>query len=385
MNRVSGDWLTAAPTQAVLAMLEEAGHQAFFVGGCVRNALLGESVGDLDISTDARPQRVMDLAKETGFKAVPTGIDHGTVTVVVKGLPHEITTFRADVETDGRRAVVRFSDHIAEDAVRRDFTMNALYADRRGAVVDPLGGLPDLQARYVRFIQDADRRIREDFLRILRFFRFNAWYGDPAQGWDAQALAAIAQNIEGLASLSRERVGAEVTKLFLAPDPAPSVAAMAQTGALAACLPGAVNDPLPVLVHLEQEAQIAPDALRRLAVMGFFDGASLRFSRGDQKRLSRLQDAIASMAGPGELGYRFGYETARDVVLIRSASTGTAINPDDLTKAQEGSAAKLPVTAPDLMPEFTGPDLGKALKDIEARWIASGFALTKEDLLNGKG
>ncbi|MEM6728988.1 MAG: CCA tRNA nucleotidyltransferase, partial [Pseudomonadota bacterium] len=162
MTRVSGAWLEGEAAQLVCKLLEEAGHQAWFVGGCVRNALMGAPVSDLDISTDARPEAVMALADAAGLRAIPTGIDHGTVTVIVAGIPFEITTFRRDVETDGRRAVVAFADRMEDDAQRRDFTVNALYADRSGEVRDPVGGLPDLAERRFRFIGDAEARIRED-------------------------------------------------------------------------------------------------------------------------------------------------------------------------------------------------------------------------------
>ncbi|KGM89571.1 tRNA nucleotidyltransferase/poly(A) polymerase [Roseovarius mucosus DSM 17069] len=180
--KVSGAWIEAKATQAVCAMLTGAGYQALFVGGCVRNALLGAPVGDIDIATDARPEMVVELAEGAGLKPVPTGIEHGTITVVSGHIGHEVTTFRKDVQSFGRHAVVAFADDLHTDARRRDFTMNALYARPDGDVVDPLGGLEDLRARRVRFIEDADQRIREDYLRILRFFRFHAWYGDPEGG-----------------------------------------------------------------------------------------------------------------------------------------------------------------------------------------------------------
>ncbi len=172
--KVGGTWLDHPGTQALCAALEAAGHRALFVGGCVRNAILGEPVGDVDLTTDATPEAVTRIAEAAGFRTVPTGLDHGTVTVIAGGLAHEVTTFRRDVETDGRRAVVAFSARIDEDAARRDLTMNALYADRMGTVIDPLGGLADTLARRVRFVGDPETRIREDYLRILRFFRFHA-------------------------------------------------------------------------------------------------------------------------------------------------------------------------------------------------------------------
>jgi len=173
------------------------------------------TVNDIDLATDARPERVLELAVEAEIKAVPTGLDHGTVTLVVDGQGFEVTTFRDDVETDGRHAVVAFSEDIETDARRRDFTINALYADRGGAVIDPLGGLIDIPERRIRFIDDADARIREDGLRILRFFRFYAAYGDPEAGLDADGLAACASNLEMLEDLSAERIGAEIRKCLV--------------------------------------------------------------------------------------------------------------------------------------------------------------------------
>ena len=205
--KVQGSWIENAATQVVCDALTLQGFQALFVGGCVRNALLGVDVSDIDIATDAAPEDVVECARLAGLKSIPTGIDHGTITVVSAGIPHELTTFRSDTETDGRHAKVRFSKSILEDAVRRDFTMNAIYADPAGFVVDPLNGIPDLNARHVRFIGDAEARIREDYLRSLRFFRFTAWYGDPALGIDPDGLAAVAANLDGLEGLSRERVG----------------------------------------------------------------------------------------------------------------------------------------------------------------------------------
>ena len=224
--RVSGAWLSDARTQQVLGLLADDGHTACAVGGCVRNALLGAPVTDVDIATSARPDRVMALAEGAALRAVPTGLAHGTVTVVAGGQGFEVTTLRRDVATDGRHARIAFSDRVADDAARRDFTMNALYARADGTVLDPLGGLDDLRARRVRFVGDPDNRIAEDYLRILRFFRFHAQYG--ANGPDAEGLAACAAGADGLARLSAERVTAELRKLLAAPDPAPAVAAMAQ-------------------------------------------------------------------------------------------------------------------------------------------------------------
>ncbi|PZX18949.1 poly(A) polymerase [Palleronia aestuarii] len=368
--------------QALLSALGSAGYAAFFVGGCVRNALLGREVDDIDIATDARPKRVIEIAEEAGFRAVPTGLEHGTVTIVTEAGPLEVTTFRRDVETDGRHAKVAFSTDVAEDAARRDFTMNALYAAPDGKVVDPMGGLDDLRARRVRFVGDARARISEDTLRILRYFRFHAWYGDPMEGLDAEALAACAEGADGLDRLSAERVGKEMLKLLAAPDPAPSVGAMAQAGILARLLPGAETATLTLLVHMEELAGAAPDPIRRLAALGGEEAAKrLRLSRRQTKALDLLRTEIGSAAGTAELSWRHGREAARDVELLRAASFEAPLPADLEARLDRGAGAILPVTGRDFADKVQGPEIGAGLAEAERRWIASGFTLGRDDLL----
>jgi poly(A) polymerase len=379
--RLTAEWLTHPASQAVCKALTDGGFQAYFVGGCVRNALLGQPVSDLDISTDARPEQTLNKVKQAGLKAIPTGIDHGTITVVADGIPFEITTFRRDVDTDGRHAVVDFADTMDEDARRRDFTMNALYAAPNGEVFDPVDGLPDLRAGHLRFIGNADQRIREDYLRILRFFRFSAWYGDPALGIDADGLAACAENLDGLAQLSAERVGSEVRKLLSAADPAPAMAAMAASGVLYAVLPGAHAQSLAILVHLEGDR--SPDPIRRLAVIGGEDVPErLRLSNTDKRRLEAIQAGISMDLG--ELGYRHK-DTAEDSYLVRQASMGQAIDPVELAILHHAIQQSFPVKAADLMPAFTGAALGERLRKLEADWIASGFTLSRDALISSAG
>lgn len=383
MTRISGDWLDNPHTQKVCAMLTDAGYQALFVGGCVRNALFGVAVNDIDISTDALPDTVIDLAARAGLHAIPTGIDHGTITVVADHIPHEITTFRKDVETDGRRAVVAFSKQAEDDAHRRDFTMNALYAQPDGTIVDPLGGMTDLLARRVRFIDDADLRIREDYLRILRYFRFHAWYGDTAQGMDPDALAAIATNIDGIDTLSKERLGAEMLKLLAAPDPAPAVAAMRQTGALTTVITGADDRALAPLVHLEQEIGAHPDPIRRLAALGGQNVAEgLRLSRKQTRLLDTLRREIGTPETAGALAYQCGAETALSILILRSALLETPLSDSIQTDLSTGTNAVFPIKPADLMPTLAGPALGAELKRLETLWIASGFSLSRDDLLS---
>ena len=382
---VTGDWLTRPETQQVLAMLEDGGHQGYVVGGCVRNALMGVAVSDVDIASDARPERVVELAQAAGLKPVPTGIEHGTVTVVAGGIGHEITTFRADTETDGRRAVVRFSDDIAEDAARRDFTMNALYADARGLIFDPLDGLPDLRARRVRFIGAATDRIREDYLRTLRYFRFMAWYGDPDDGPDPDAVDAIASNLDGLKTLSAERVGHEFRKLLRADDPAPALALMRQTGVLPVLLPGSDDRWMSLLVHFEQTLGLAPNWLTRLAALGG-EGVSerLRLSKTEAKTLALLQEQGFSGVGLPELAYRHGADLARAAALLRGCLAEQMPESAVLKTIERASTARFPVKAKDLMPRFNGPELGQELARLERLWIESDFTLTAAELLDGR-
>ncbi len=377
--KITGDWLHDPATQAVCAMLTGAGHQALLVGGCVRNALLSAPVTDIDIATDATPDRVVALAQAAGLKPVPTGIDHGTITVVAKGKPHEVTTFRRDVETFGRHATVAFSTDVAEDAARRDFTMNALYARPDGTVVDPLNGLPDLRARHLRFVGDPDQRIREDYLRILRFFRFTAWYGDPALGIDPDGLAACAAGLDGLHTLSKERIGAEIRKLLTAPDPAPATASMARAGILHAILPGTDDRALAPLIHLEGDEP--PRWLRRLAALGGEDPTeSLRLSRPEQRDLATLRTEIATTYSPAALAALHGAQLATDTVLLRAALLDSPLPPDWRAHIIRGTGTPFPVTAADL-PHLSGPALGTELKRLKERWLTSDLRLTRSQLL----
>lgn len=381
--RIDGPWLTDPAACKVMDALTHGGAAAYFVGGCVRNTLLCAPVGDIDIATDALPARVIELSEKAGLKPVATGLEHGTITVVADGIAHEVTTFRKDVQTDGRRAVVAFSDALADDAQRRDFTMNALYADREGRIIDPVGGLADLKDRHFRFIGDAHQRIREDYLRILRLFRFHAWYGDPAAGIDSQALAAASELADGLAQLSHERIGAEITRLLAAPDPAPAVASMQQAGILQRVLPGADGRNLALLVHHEMTVGAAPDSVRRLALLADEEAAAgLRLSRADARRHALLRDAAAQGEGAAVMAYRHGAQAAMDAVLLRAAMLESPL-PDGLEKAlARGDQARLPVSAQDLMPGYQGAALGARLRVLEDAWIASGFALDRAALLD---
>lgn len=377
--RITADFLNDPGLRQILDLLNAGGHQALVVGGAVRNALMAEPVGDIDIASDAPPERVMDLARASGLRAIPTGIDHGTVTVLDQGgTGYEITTFRRDIDTDGRHATIAFATDIAEDARRRDFTMNALYARGDGTVLDPVGGLPDVLARRLRFVGHAPDRIAEDYLRILRFFRFHAWYGRPG-GADPDALTAIRALAPGLARLSRERIRAELRKLLLAPDPADALALMRDSGALALVLPGATTHLIPDLVAAEAAQAIPPDWLVRLAALDANDARkALKLSNDETAQLADLRaagtmslDRTACLMGP---------ERARQSALLRLAQ-GVPLPADWPARIDRAHRQVFPLQAADLMPELTGPRLGRALQAAKDYWIDSDFQASGDSLM----
>ncbi len=381
-------WLNSRPLAGLLAALDSDGEEARVSGGAVRDALLGDAPGDVDVATTATPQVVLARAADRGWKTAPTGLAHGTVTVIVDGTPFEVTTLRRDVATDGRRAVVAFTRDWAEDAQRRDLTINGLYLDRSGVVHDHVGGLADLKARRVRFIGSACERIREDYLRILRFFRFHARYAEGAP--DPDGLLASVRQREGLVSLSRERVRAELLKLLVARRAAETIAEMAQAGLLAPLIGGAYR--LARLDRLTRLDARAPDALLRLAALSQFVSedaerlrSRLRLSNAEAERLEKIGDMIPALSPDGDeaaarrLLYREGAETYRDRVRLAWADAGK--EPGDwrwamlLTLPDRWKAPPLPFSAADLFDRGVppGPRIGRALRAAERAWIAADF------------
>lgn len=325
-------WVCAGETRAVMDALMAEGGMARFVGGCVRNALLGAPVGDVDIATDEIPERAMELLAARDIRVIPTGLDHGTVTAVIGGRTFEITTLRIDVATHGRYADVAFTEDWVADAKRRDFTINALYADADGRVYDPLGGQADLEARRVRFIGDAVARIREDYLRILRFFRFHAHYGRGEP--DGEALKACAQEKQGLTQLSGERVRDELLKIAAADEAAVAFRLMAACGILPVVLPEARSlERFERLVDIEAAQLFVCDPVRRLGAMLDLDAEGvvalakrLHLSNKDRDRIAAMltdQTKIVSYLSMREVRralYRMGAELFRDRVMLAWAS-----------------------------------------------------------------
>ena len=383
MTNIQANWLKKPGVVKITRLLSEAGFEIYFVGGCVRNSLLCLPVDDIDLATNARPEQIQKLARAANLKTIPTGIEHGTLTVISEGTPYEITTFRRDIETDGRHAKVEYASSLESDARRRDFTMNALYADANGKIYDPINGLADLKAGYVRFIDNADQRITEDYLRILRFFRFSALYANPDLGFDPEALAAITAKADNLLQLSKERITKELLKLLAATSPAPAVAAMRVTGVLQHVLPGSVDRTLALLVYFESLYEAPTDPLRRLAALGVAQiDKHLRLTKAQSKTLTLLKTHIEAITQAGELAYRFSAPIALDVLLLRAALFETPVSEPDLRAVQTGASAQFPITADDLMPLHTGSALGEKLRALEKIWIASEFQLDKAALLS---
>lgn len=345
---------------------------ARYVGGAVRDTLLGIEVKDIDLATTIEPRKVMRLLENAGIRAIPTGIDHGTVTALLAEGPVEITTLRHDVSTDGRRATVAFAKDWQDDAARRDFTINALYADPvTGELFDYFGGLQDLAARRVRFIGNAEERIREDHLRILRYFRFQARFG--SQPADLEAEQSCTKLAATLKALSRERIGMETMNLLALPDPAPTIARMAELGVLEVILPEADATALAALVAAERRRQIAPDPLRRLAALLPADGelagqvaARFRLSGTQKKRLMIAADRDGSPGDARALAYRLGRDQALDRLLLTGGDT----------VALEGwDIPQFPLKGGEIVARGikVGPQVARTLRTIEDRWVAEGF------------
>jgi poly(A) polymerase len=385
-------WMIEEPTSAVLVALGAEGATVRFVGGCVRDALLARPIGDIDIATPDRPETVLTLLAAAGIKSVPTGIDHGTVTAIVKPRHFEITSLRRDVENFGRHARIAFTDDWAEDAARRDFTMNALFLDADGNVFDPVAGLPDLRAGRVRFVGEAEARIREDVLRLLRFYRFHAHYGRGRA--DEAARLACRKLADLLPGLSGERIAAELLKLLSAPDPLPTIDLMTEDGVLAVLLPEARRrDRLAGLLPLEPEG----DSLRRLSALLVSELGAVEAVATRLRLPNAARDRLALLAAPPwpvELGgdeqvqrralHHLGLDAYRDLVLLRAAETGAGDTARALLAAAPGRVPpRFPLRGSDVtrLGVPPGPVVGELLAAIEDWWEAGDFRADRKACL----
>lgn len=392
-------WMSGPAARRVLGALEAVRPGcARFVGGCVRDALLGVVPADIDIATQLTPDVVAAAMQAAGIAVHETGLDHGTLTVVADHQPFEVTTLRRDVETDGRRATVAFTEDWAEDAGRRDFRINALYAAPDGEVFDPTGGgLDDLATGRVIFVGAPETRIREDYLRILRFFRFSARFGGGAL--DPDGLAACAGLRSGLSTLSAERVWMETHRLMVAEHLGPALEAMSNTGILRQLFPDARLDLVLRIIDLDREEELQPDALLRFMALFWPDPEAvervihaMKMSNAEAARLRRtVSDRTLIGAGAPPTAqrralYMAGEQVWRDRVRIAWALDRSALQGfrDALSLPDRWPRPALPVTGDDLLAAGipAGPTLGRTLRSLESAWIASDFSLSRSDLLN---
>jgi poly(A) polymerase len=397
--RVLGDapWLKSGPTARVLELLNGGGEEARVVGGAVRNALLKIPIGDVDIATTALPAEVIRRAKAAGIKSVPTGIEHGTVTLVVDAQPFEITTLREDTETFGRKAKVAFGRDWVLDAQRRDFTINGLSVDADGIVYDHVGGLDDIAARRVRFIGDPEQRIAEDYLRILRFFRIHAAFG--AGEPDRAGYLACIRARAGLATLSAERVRMEMLKLMVAEGAAGAIGAMADGGLLLLIFGGvAYTGPFATMIAAERELGLKPDAVRRLGALAVAVtedarriAMRLRLSNTENKALDSMGHRWWRLAGMDEATarrrlYRLGEDRYRDRLMLAWARAGRDADSTQwrefATLPERWRAPKFPLKAADFIARgiAEGPALGQVLALAEDAWLAADFPLDETAL-----
>lgn len=401
-------WLDNPDLQTLLKALSADGEEARIAGGAVRNTLLGQPVADIDIATTVEPDETVRRAESVGFHTVPTGIKHGTITVIAGGRAIEVTTLRADIETDGRRARVLFGRDWKADAERRDFTINALYATADGTVVDLVGGLADLESRTLRFIGDAEQRIREDFLRILRFYRFFAWYGRGRP--DAEGVKASARLKEGLDQLSAERVWSELRKLLGAPDPSRALLWARQAGVLSRILPESEKwgiDSIHALVRAEQDLGWTPDRLLRLAAIVPPDAERmqaladrLKLSSAERQRLVKWAAATTPKpdATEGQLGkeiFRGDRQAIVDRLRLALAGARARAVEDNGALVQAGGYSRLlghaeqwkapafPLKGADLLiaGAQAGPAVGKLFRTLQDEWVDAGFAMDRSALL----
>lgn len=400
INLAAQAWLNDDATRRVVGALDAGPETVRFVGGCVRDAVRGEEVKDVDLATVHQPEKVIQLLESKSIKAVPTGIDHGTITAVADGKPFEVTTLRRDVETFGRRAEVAFTNDWHADAERRDFTMNAIYADPDGSVFDPVNGVEDARKGLVRFIGDPDQRIQEDFLRILRFFRFNARFGHDEL--DEQSLAACVRNKGGLAKLSGERIQSEFLQLLTADVASPIIQKMHETGILSEIIPeskAAQLKNLDGLISVEIRHSMEPQATLRLAALLPKDENSLRgiarrlrFSNDVRDRLIQIARASAvdveSWQDEKEMGrvlYKLGQPVALDHLRLQWAEDSDEAHADRwqllLDRAKAWSKPSLKIKAKDVMALGVeqGPEVGRILAQVEDWWIEHDFPTNRSD------
>lgn len=382
LNFKETKWLRNPSAQKLSKLYKNFGYQVLFVGGCVRNTILKMPVTDIDLATDAQPEEIIKIAKENNIRFVPTGLAHGTITLIIDNKNYQITTFRTDFDHDGRYAKVEFTESLLLDASRRDLTINALYCNHVGEVIDPLNGLDDIKKQKIKFIGNPNERIKEDNLRILRFFRFQAIYGNKNLEIDSIALEACHNHKSKLAALSKERITSEIRKILSAPNPLEVIIKMNETGVLNELFQKVSIDSLEAYLKTEEKFKININWLGRLLSLQVTqEEESLKLTRCEFKFLKQTKSAIENQIHVLEFSYYNGVENGKIYSILQNFRHNIILSKNLLNQINSLATKKFPITAKDLMPEIRGKKLGEALRSLEDRWIKSNFTLSKKDLL----
>jgi poly(A) polymerase len=383
INKLKNNWLNQPSAQCLSKAFKNYGHQALFVGGCVRNSILKVPVTDIDMATDALPETIIRISKENNFKFIPTGLTHGTITIIIDKIAYQITTFRSDIANDGRHAKVEFTTSLLLDASRRDLTINALYCDINGKIIDPLNVLKDLNNRIIKFIGDPNKRIAEDYLRILRFFRFQAIYGNELLEINLPALNACQEHKSKLATLSKERTTSELRKLFSSNNPTRTIIKMIDTGILNQLFESCSVNSFVSYIKAEKKYKIKINWIGRLlSLQGSNIEEVLTLTRRELKMIKYTKKAIKQNMPIFEFSYYNGMEYGIMYLLLQHGMKKTILNKISINKVSSIVTRKFPVTAKDLMPKLKGKKLGDELKKLESQWIKSDFTLNKNQLLS---
>ena len=382
LNFKETKWLRNPSAQKLSKLYKSFGYQVLFVGGCVRNTILKIPVTDIDLATDAQPEEIIKIAKENNIRFVPTGLAHGTITLIIDNKNYQITTFRTDFDHDGRYAKVEFTESLLLDASRRDLTINALYCNHVGEVIDPLNGLDDIKKQKIKFIGNPNERIKEDNLRILRFFRFQAIYGNKNLEIDSIALEACHNHKSKLAALSKERITSELRKILSAPNPLEVMIKMNETGVLNELFQNVSIDSLEAYLKTEEKFKININWLGRLLSLQVTqEEESLKLTRCEFKFLKQTKSAIENQIHVLEFSYYNGVENGKIYSILQNFRHNIILSKNLLNQINSLATKKFPITAKDLMPEIRGKKLGEALRSLEDQWIKSNFTLSKKDLL----
>ena len=382
LNFKETKWLRNPSAQKLSKLYKSFGYQVLFVGGCVRNTILKMPVTDIDLATDAQPEEIIKIAKENNIRFVPTGLAHGTITLIIDNKNYQITTFRTDFDHDGRYAKVEFTESLLLDASRRDLTINALYCNHVGEVIDPLNGLDDIKKQKIKFIGNPNERIKEDNLRILRFFRFQAIYGNKNLEIDSIALEACHNHKSKLAALSKERITSELRKILSAPNPLEVIIKMNETGVLNELFQNVSIDSLEAYLKTEEKFKININWLGRLLSLQVTqEEESLKLTRCEFKFLKQTKSAIENQIHVLEFSYYNGVENGKIYSILQNFRHNIILSKNLLNQINSLATKKFPITAKDLMPEISGKKLGEALRSLEDRWIKSNFTLSKKELL----